>query len=67
MRVYTRKDSCTDRLEVGGGPKKWGKIFEGCPIVTYGNGPVPYVAKGITDAHGEVAIIVPPTAGPPKD
>ena len=75
VRVYTRRDPCTDGLMVTNKPKMWGKVYDGldgpppdgiadtgCPIVTFGS----YVAKGITDANGEVSIVVPPTTTQPN-
>jgi hypothetical protein len=72
VRVYTRKDACTDGLVVTNQPKIWGKIFDGldgpggtdsgCSIVTFGT----YVAKGITNANGVVSIVVPPTSTSPN-
>ena len=73
VRVYVRKDICTNGLVVTGQPKIWGKIFDGldgpggtdtgCPVVDYGN----YVAKGITNSDGKVTIIVPPTSKHPDE
>jgi len=72
VRVYTMGDVCTENLVVSGKPKIWGKIFDGplgpsdpdagCPIVAVGS----YVAKGVTDANGEVRIVVPPTTTNPN-
>ena len=71
VRVFTRNDVCTDDgtrpLTVTGKKKMWGAIYENCPVVTYpidptaSKGTGSYLAKGITDAKGEVTIIVPPT------
>ena len=71
VRVFTRRDACTDGLVVTNQPKIWSKIFDGangpadpdpgCPIASYGGGDSLYFAKGLTDANGEVNIVVPPT------
>jgi hypothetical protein len=71
VRVYTLKEVCANDLVVTGQPKIWGKIYDGldgpggddpgCPILTVGS----YVAKGVTDANGQVSIIVPPTTTKP--
>ncbi|MFA5911138.1 MAG: N,N-dimethylformamidase beta subunit family domain-containing protein [Vicinamibacterales bacterium] len=67
VRVYTRRDLCTNGSVVSANPKKWGVVFDGldgpggtddgCPVLTVGS----YRAEGVTDAAGNVAIIVPPT------
>jgi parallel beta-helix repeat protein len=72
VRVYTRKDVCTNGIFVTGKPKMWGQIYDGldgpggsdpgCPVVSAGC----YVAKGLTDENGEAAIFVPPTTKDPN-
>jgi hypothetical protein len=71
VRVYTLRELCANDLVVTGQPKTWGKIYDGldgpggddpgCPILTVGS----YVAKGVTNANGQVSIIVPPTTTKP--
>jgi hypothetical protein len=69
VRVYTRKDTCTNGIIVSGQPRMWGPIFDGpdgynptgtdlpgCPVVKSGT----YSAVGVTNANGDVQIIVPP-------
>ncbi len=72
VRVYTKRDQCTNGIIVSGKPKMWGIIFDGsdgpggatsgCDPVSYGS----YIAQGITDATGRVDIIVPPTTNDPN-
>jgi hypothetical protein len=63
VRVYSMAHKRVAELDLKYKPKAWGKIFEELPsvVLTYGNGPVKYEAKGFTDANGMVSIIVPPT------
>jgi hypothetical protein len=71
VRVYTLKEVCANDLVVTGQPKIWGKIYDGldgpggddpgCPILTVGS----YIAKGVTNANGQVSIILPPTTTKP--
>ncbi|PYR88035.1 MAG: hypothetical protein DMF84_29670 [Acidobacteria bacterium] len=72
VRVYTKRDQCTSGIIVSGKPKIWGTVFDGldgvggsdsgCQPVSYGS----YIATGITDASGNVNIIVPPTTSDPN-
>jgi hypothetical protein len=71
VRVYTLRELCANDLVITSQPKIWGKIYDGldgpggpdpgCPVLTVGS----YVAKGVTDANGQVSIIVPPTTTKP--
>ena len=71
VRVYKRWDTCTSNLYVSAQPRKWGLVFDGadgpggidgCPVLSIGS----YRAEGITDANGNVDIIVPPTTTKPN-
>jgi hypothetical protein len=71
VQVYSRFDQCTNGLFVLNLPFLWGRIMDGldgaggsgvgCPVVSVGS----YKAAGVTDALGNVTIIVPPLAAGP--
>ena len=71
VRVYRRWEPCAATQYVSILPWKWGKVFDGpdgpggqpgCTPVTFGS----YTAEGVTDANGNVTIIVPPTTNHPN-
>ena len=72
VKVYTRKDQCTNGLFVLNLPFLWGRIYDGwdgtagsdpgCAPVTLGS----YQAVATTDALGNATIIVPPTTNSPN-
>jgi hypothetical protein len=59
-KIFDGEDGVTFTI-VDGKPVVQSDSDPGAPVLTYGNGPVKYEAKGFTDVNGMVSIIVPPT------
>jgi len=62
IRVFVKGDACAYGYIVTGAAKIWGPMYENCTPIKVGS----YLAKGTTDANGNVSIIVPPTTTSPN-
>jgi len=62
IRVFVKGDACAYGYIVTGASKIWGPVYENCTPIKVDS----YLAKGTTDANGNVSIIVPPTTTSPN-
>ncbi|HXI29135.1 MAG TPA: MBG domain-containing protein, partial [Vicinamibacterales bacterium] len=62
VRVFLKGDSCAYGIIATGQSRIWGLVYENCSPMTFGS----YQTKGITDANGNVNVIVAPTTTSPN-